>query len=128
MGVQVLRTIGWRGDTSLPQSENVEKSTPPANKEGRTIIRSKGSMWWRAGDAKEGWYKNEQVEAQVPMDYKFGGDGELRVVAGVFFQRHTGATCSWMCDPKGEVSTQGWIHGVARPNTPLPACLEMLGL
>ena len=129
VGMQILKTIDWGGDVALPQSENVEMRGPPQDAKNGIIIRSRKRMWWQAsgegtGRCVEGQNNRKGKEFDVE-DLRWE---ELWVVVGVFFQQHMGASCSWMKDPSGEISTQGWLHGVARPGAPFPACLEMLGL
>ena len=118
VGIQVLASTGWRGDSAQSQSINLKKCLPPDDPSGEIVIGSSEQMRWYPQNVTD-----EPNDDSEKSDLKM-----LEVTVGVFFQSHTGASCSWMRCPDGEAHSQGWVHGTAQPDTPAPACLEMLGL
>ena len=136
VGMQVLHLIGWRGDSAQPEEINIMKCLPPGNAKGFLVVENAARMRWSpAGGGEIGSQNKSKIGTGniMPKDKNMQRNENLQVqtlvvAVGNFFQQHVGATCSYMRDPGGNVTTQGWIRGEAVPDTPIPACIEIMGL
>ena len=77
VGVQVLGSTGWRGDSTRPQTVNLAKCLPPNNTKGHIVVGNSENMKW---------YPQEEQEDCGSGDAEIGPQGTLEVVVGVFFQ------------------------------------------
>ena len=109
--LQILSASGWRPDCTRPAKVNFDRAIPPGCKPGAALIDG--------GTDNMTWLSDKEI--RCAKNLLESTTGILDIQEHSFYKSSIGLSSSYMCTPRGAISTQGWVLGVSNAEYPHPA-------